>query len=87
MLRQICDNCREDGVERVAPAIGDAKSSTGEYRERTVEILRTLGQKRCGRVFRVRPDYITRNFRFECSNAGIPDFTLHDHRGEAPPPA
>ena len=24
-----------------------------------------------------------RNFRVACSNVGIPDLTLHDHRGEA----
>ncbi len=76
-------------LARATAKIEDTKSSTGEYRERTiglseraVEILRELGIKKRGRVFNVRPDNITRNFRKACEKAGVADLTLHDHRGE-----
>lgn len=77
-------------LTRGTAKIEDTKSSTGEYRERVValseravEILSALAPKKHGRVFLVRPDNITRNFRVACQKAGIKDLTLHDHRGEA----
>ena len=66
------------------------KSSDGSYRQRriglsrrAVEILNGLNPQRSGRVFTVRADNISRNFRAACERAGIADLTLHDQRSEA----
>ena len=70
----------------------DTKSSDGSYRERTiglsdraVAILEALPRSgpATHRVFEVRPDNITRNFRIACERAGIADLTFHDQRSEA----
>lgn len=66
------------------------KSHDGAFRmreialsERAFEILKILGPAERGRVFNVRPDNVTRNFRRACERAAVPNVTLHDHRGEA----
>jgi len=66
------------------------KSSDGSYRERTIglsaraiEILNGLPKATSGRVFNVRPDNVSRNFRAACERAGIADLTLHDQRSES----
>lgn len=65
------------------------KSPDGSFRERmiglsdrAIEILGGMTRAPKGRVFKVRPDNISRNFRVACERAGIADLTLHDQRSE-----
>lgn len=77
-------------LEARTATLRGTKSHDGSFRmrtialsERAVEILTFLGPAISGRVFEVRPDNVTRNFRKACERAGVPNVTLHDHRGEA----
>lgn len=77
-------------LERQIAVLRGTKSIDGSFRTRTiglsdraVEILRARPGPREGRVFDVRPDNISRNFRVACERAGIANLTLHDQRSEA----
>jgi len=75
--------------EKCTAVLRGTKSPDGSFRERTIglsdraiEILNEIPRSSKGRVFKVRPDNISRNFRAACERAGIADLTLHDQRSE-----
>ena len=78
-----------DLADRTALLRG-TKSTDGGYRERTiglsaraVQLLESRPRQKHGRVFKMRADNISRNFRAACERAGIRDLTLHDQRSES----
>lgn len=80
----------EIDLDRAIAVLKGTKSVDGSFRARTValsdravEILRGIPRSPEGRVFRVRPDNVSRNFRVACERVGIANLTLHDQRSEA----